>query len=147
MRRDPTEPEKRLWRHLSNSQLGGFKFRRQAVIAPFIVDFLCPAKALVVEGDRETHEAEADWRRDVALEAQGYRVLHFMNAEVMRNMEGVLTAVLEALQDAPDRWPNGRPHPYPYPKGEGLDQGATQSPSPSGEEFGVGSSRKRNARK
>jgi very-short-patch-repair endonuclease len=58
MRRDPTEPEKRLWRHLSNSQLGGFKVRRQAVIAPFIADFLGPAKALVVEVDGDTHEVE-----------------------------------------------------------------------------------------
>ncbi len=44
MRREPTVPAKLLWRHLSNSQLGGYKFRRQASLAPFIVDFLCPSK-------------------------------------------------------------------------------------------------------
>jgi len=48
MRSNPTEWEKRLWRRLSNSQLGGFKFRRQAVIAPFICDFLCPSRAFIV---------------------------------------------------------------------------------------------------
>jgi very-short-patch-repair endonuclease len=63
MRRQPTEPEKRLWRHLSNSQLGGYKFRRQATIEPFIADFLCPAKGLVVEVDGETHAHWADERR------------------------------------------------------------------------------------
>jgi very-short-patch-repair endonuclease len=59
MRNTPTEPEKRLWRHLSNSQLG-YKFRRQSVIGHYIVDFLCPAKALIVEVDGDTHDAEAD---------------------------------------------------------------------------------------
>jgi very-short-patch-repair endonuclease len=137
---DPTEPEKRLWRHLSNSQLGGFKFRRQAVIAPFIVDFLCPAKALVVEVDGDTHEVEADWRRDAVLESQGYRVVRFSNTDVMGNMEGVLVTILAALNDAPDRWPNGRPHPNPSPEGEGLVRTSPGSPSPSGEGFGVGPS-------
>jgi hypothetical protein len=32
MRRNPTEPEKRLWRNLSNSQFERLKFRRQEVI-------------------------------------------------------------------------------------------------------------------
>jgi very-short-patch-repair endonuclease len=143
MRRTPTEPENRLWRNLSNAQLAGFKFRRQAVIAPFIVDFLCPAKALIVEVDGDTHEPEADWRRDAVLEGKGYRVLRFTNADVMGNMEGVLVTILDALRDAPDRWPNGRPHPNPSPEGEGL--GCAQpslSPSPSGEGFGVGPSNK-----
>ena len=119
MRRNPTEPEKRLWRHLSSSRLGGFKFRRQAAIAPYIVDFLCPSKTLIVEIDGDTHEAEADWRRDVALEAKGYRTIRFTNADVMGNMEGVLLSILDALHSAPDRWA-GRPHPNPSPEGEGL---------------------------
>ena len=135
MRRAPTEPEKRLWRHLSNAQLGGFKFRRQSLIAPYIVDFLCPAKALIVEVDGDTHEPDADWRRDMALEAQGYRTIRFTNADVMRNMEGVLTAILATATAAPDRWP----HPNPSPEGEGLKVSAPRaSPSPSGEGLGVG---------
>jgi very-short-patch-repair endonuclease len=48
---DPREPEKRLWRNLSRSQLGGFKFRRQAVTGSYFADFLCPAKVLIVEVD------------------------------------------------------------------------------------------------
>ena len=51
MRRNPTEPEKRLWRALSNGQIEGHKFRREAVIGPYIADFLCPQKALIVEVD------------------------------------------------------------------------------------------------
>lgn len=119
MRGDPTEPEKRLWRNLSNSQLSGFKFRRQAVIGPYVADFLCPAKALIVEVDGDTHDPDRDSRRDATLFDQGYLTIRFTNAEVMQNIEGVLQTILRALITAPDRWA-GRPHPYPSPKGEGL---------------------------
>ncbi len=54
MRREPTEPERRLWQHLRASQLGGYKFRRQATIGGRIVDFFCPLKGLVVEIDGDT---------------------------------------------------------------------------------------------
>ena len=120
MRRNPTEPEKRLWRALSNRQLDGHKFRRQARISPFIADFLCPQKALVVEVDGETHDVDTDRGRDMALGRMGYRVLHVTNADVMRNIEGVLTAILCALDQASNRWES--PHPNPSPEGEGLEE-------------------------
>ncbi len=104
MRRNPTEPEKRLWRALSNGQLGGHKFRRQAVIGPYIADFLCPQKALVVEVDGDTHDVEYDARRDQALTDYGLRVLRVTNPEVMGNLHGVLQHILAALHESPDRW-------------------------------------------
>ena len=118
MRKNPTEPEKRLWRALSNDQLKGHKFRRQAVIGPYIADFLCPQRALVIEVDGETHSAEADRRRDAALAARGFTVLHFANPDVMGNLPGVLQTILAALQSASARWDG--PHPNPSPEGEGL---------------------------
>ena len=87
MRRNPTEPEIRLWRQLSRSQLGGFKFRRQAEIGPFIADFLCPQKALIVEVDGETHDVDQDRGRDMALERLGYSVFHVTNPDVMGNID------------------------------------------------------------
>ncbi len=118
MRRNPTEAEKRLWRILSNSQLDGFKFRRQAVIGHHIADFLCPAAKLVIEVDGDTHEPEADRRRDAALASHGLRVLHVGNADVMTNIEGVAEAIRMALH-APAVRADG-PHPNPSPEGEGL---------------------------
>ncbi len=115
MRNNPTEPEKRLWRNLSNSQLGGWKFRRQQVIGWFIADFVCPSAKLIVEVDGDTHDAQADAVRDAALADFGYRVLHFTNADVMRNAEGVKVAILQALEHADG------PHPNPSPEGEGLE--------------------------
>ncbi len=117
MRRNPGEWEKRLWRELSSSQLG-FKFRRQHVIAPYICDFFCPAKSLVVEVDGDTHEAAADRARDAYLLRRGFRTLRFTNTDIRENMEGVLLTILTALTGQPDRW--SVPHPNPSPEGEGL---------------------------
>jgi very-short-patch-repair endonuclease len=119
MRRNPTEPEKRLWRHLSNSQLEGHKFRRQSVIGPFIADFLCPQKALIVEVDGDTHDAAKDRLRDDILAERGFDVLRVTNLDVMSNMDGAIQAIAGALNNAPDRW--HMPHPNPSPEGEGLE--------------------------
>jgi len=122
MRREPTEPEKRLWRNLSNRQLGGHKFRRQTTIEPFIVDFLCPTKALIVEVDGETHVAEDDAHRDAALAARGYSTIRFTNKDVMSHMDGVLTVILQKLESLPDRWGGSPDSPTPTPplKGRGF---------------------------
>ena len=118
MRQDSTEPEKRLWARLSRSQIGGHKFRRQSVIGPFIVDFLCPQKALIVEVDGDTHVAGSDVARNEALQQLGYQIIRIANHDVMQNIEGVCAAILGALEQAPDRWVG--PHPNPSPEGEGL---------------------------
>ena len=121
MRNNPTEPEKRLWRNLSNSQLLGYKFRRQEVIGRAIVDFLCPAASLAVEVDGDTHvDPEREARRDAYLNGLGCRVLHVTNPDVMRNMDGVLMVIAEALRGAES------PHPNPSPEGEGLKNVAAQ---------------------
>lgn len=120
MRCDPTEPEKRLWTRLSHSQLGGHKFRRQSVIGPFIADFFCPQKGLVIEVDGDTHDILADLRRDAALNRLEFTVLHFSNADVMGNLEGVCDMINRTLDQMPDR--RASPHPNPSPEGEGLNE-------------------------
>ena len=114
MRSNPTEPERRLWRHLSNSELGGFKFRRQEVIGRAITDFVCPSAKLIVEVDGDTHSDPArDRSRDAYLNGLGFKTLHVTNLDVMSNMEGVLHLIQQAL-GIPDS-----PHPNPSPEGEG----------------------------
>jgi very-short-patch-repair endonuclease len=117
MRRNPTEPEKRLWRNLSNSQVDGLKFRRQEVIGPFIADFMCPARALIVEVDGDTHDEAKDRLRDEELSQFGFLVLRVANADVMGNAEGVVEAIRLA---AAGRASRHMPHPNPSPEGEGL---------------------------
>jgi len=113
MRNNPTEPEKRLWRALSGKQVGA-KFRRQAVIPPYIADFACPALGLIIEVDGDTHDAPTDARRDDYLGSHGYRVLRFGNADVMGNIDGVYAVISDAVDAA------RAPHPNPSPEGEGL---------------------------
>lgn len=113
MRNNPTEPEKLLWRALSRSQIGA-KFRRQAVIPPFIADFLCPSLRLIVEVDGYTHNRAADARRDARLAELGYSVLRFTNAEVIGNIDGVFAVISETVEAL------RAPHPNPSPEGEGL---------------------------
>ena len=116
MRSNPTEPEKRLWRSLSNGQLEGYKFRRQQMIGWFIADFVCASAKLIVEVDGDTHEEATDRARDNALAKRGYRTLRVTNHDVMSNMDGVLTSISEALRKADS------PHPNPSPQGEGLER-------------------------
>jgi len=116
MRREPTEPETRLWQSLRASQLGGYKFSRQIVIDGAICDFVCRMKALIVEVDGDTHVAEADRLRDARLAKLGYRTLRFTNREVTDNLEGVLAVILSALSERVDRFT----HPNPSLEREGL---------------------------
>jgi very-short-patch-repair endonuclease len=115
MRNEPSEPEKRLWRHLSNGNLAGYKFRRQTVIGRYICDFSCSSNGLIVEVDGDTHDPATDALRDAALFREGYTVLRFTNADVMHNMEGVLETILMRARQLPQR----RYAPTPTPPLEG----------------------------
>ncbi len=127
MRSNATPAERRLWIMLAGSRLGGLKFRRQAVIGNFIADFLCPALALVVEVDGDSHDdPDRDARRDASLQAMGYTILHFANWQVMEQADMVGRVILETAAGLQLRWENGPrnanhdvPTPSPSPKGEG----------------------------
>ena len=99
LRRNQTDAETLLWRHLRNRQLGGFKFRRQHSFPPYIVDFVCIEKLLIVELDGGQHAlaVEADERRTKCLEQKGFRVIRFWNNEILGNTEAVLERILELL--------------------------------------------------
>lgn len=119
MRRQPTEAEKRLWRHLSNSQLGGHKFRRQSVIGSFVVDFCGPKTGLIIEVDGDTHvDEDADRIRSQALEQMGYFVIRFTNQDVIQNIQGVLARILEVAARLPER--RYTPTPTPPLEGRGF---------------------------
>jgi very-short-patch-repair endonuclease len=93
MRRDMTPGEQRLWRALREADLGG-RVRRQVPLGPFIADFYIPAAKLVVEVDGATHDdAAADARRDAWFMERGAKVLRVTNGDVVRNLEGVMTAI------------------------------------------------------
>ena len=96
MRREPTGPERILWRHLRARRLGDFKFRRQEPFNYYIVDFYCHAARLVIEVDGEGHAFQQayDNERTRWLESQDVAVLRFQNSMVRSNLTGVLAAIL-----------------------------------------------------
>jgi very-short-patch-repair endonuclease len=93
-----TYPERKLWYALRDRRLAGVKFRRQAPLLGFIVDFLCLEHSLVIELDGNSHidKFEYDSNRHTKIEAAGYRVIRFSNDDVLRDIEWVLGAILLA---------------------------------------------------
>jgi very-short-patch-repair endonuclease len=100
MRQSMTNAEMRLWQRLKKPGLEGLRFRRQCPIGPYIVDFFCPEKKLIVEVDGDQHGYDSvgcsDMKRTVWLETQGYSVVRFWNTEVFENIDSVCEAILAA---------------------------------------------------
>lgn len=98
LRREMTPEERLLWSRLRSAQLGE-SFRRQEVIGPYVVDFVCYPARLVVELDGSQHlNSESDRTRDAKLTTDGFTVLRFWNSEVRANLEGVLERIREYLK-------------------------------------------------
>ena len=101
LRKNSTDAERLLWRHLKTKQLLGLKFRRQEQIGYYIVDFVCYEALLIVEADggqhlegRENDEVRTQW-----LNSQGFRVLRFWNNDILLNVEGVLEVIRAGCLD------------------------------------------------
>ncbi len=113
LRREMTDAEKLLWRHLRMKQFEGYKFRRQHPLGPYIADFVCLETRLILEIDGGQHAemANEDTARTRWLETKGYCVMRFWNNEVLNNIEGVKQAIMATLL------PPSQPSPC---KGEGA---------------------------
>jgi len=92
-----------LWALLRSREWSGRKFRRQHEFGPYILDFYCAACALAIEADGGQHfelaGARADEERGRYLESRGIRVLRFTNLEILRETEGVIAWILQALEE------------------------------------------------
>jgi len=95
LRREATVFERKLWLAL-RERLPGLKFRRQVPFGSYIVDFASHRARLIIELDGEGHafRIEADAARTRFLEAEGYRVLRFRNAEAVENLDGMIDTIV-----------------------------------------------------
>ena len=94
-----TDAENRLWSLVRNRQLDGHKFRRQHPLGPFVADFVCVERRVIVELDGGQHADSAyDARRTTWLEGQGWRVLRFWNNDILTEAGGVLEVILQELE-------------------------------------------------
>ncbi|QDV55150.1 endonuclease domain-containing protein [Rosistilla oblonga] len=95
LRQTQTVSEGVLWSVLRAKQLCGLKFRRQHLIGPWIVDFACPQKMLVVEVDGVYHDGvvDEDLRRQQHLRSLGWQTIRFTDKEVEEDAEAVARAI------------------------------------------------------
>ena len=102
LRRDQTETEALLWEILRAGRLDGWKWRRQATVGPFIVDFLCLEAGVAVELDGGIHadQVEYDARREAYLRRHGLQVLRFRNAQVADDLDRVSWTILSACRES-----------------------------------------------
>ena|SRR5207302_6956523 len=116
LRLQQTIAEGKMWWLLRSKALDGFRFYRQFLVGPFIVDFCCRSHKLVVELDGSQHaeNKEYDQERTVYLGHHGYKVVRFWNNEFLKNPNAAMHLILRLLAS--------RPHPKygrPLPKGRG----------------------------
>jgi very-short-patch-repair endonuclease len=102
LRRNQTDAENRLWRHLRNRRLLGLHFRRQHPIGRYFADFACLELRLIVEIDGGQHAdplgQERDRTRTAALEERGYEVIRFWDNDVLRDTQAVLATIARHAQ-------------------------------------------------
>jgi very-short-patch-repair endonuclease len=115
LRRSETDAERKLWHFLRDRQLGGHKFRRQHPVGPYIADFACVERGLIVEldGGQHVEEQRYDARRTEFLVTRGFRVIRFLDDEALTQIDAVRESILRELESSPS------PHPSPRKRGEG----------------------------
>jgi very-short-patch-repair endonuclease len=118
LRNSPTPAEERLWHFLKAGKLG-VKFRRQAAIGSYLVDFVCFPAKLIIELDGPQHltpEAlEYDGRRTNWLASQGFHIIRFRNQELDDNIHGVVDTIASVLKGLEP--PKNPPSPALPPRG------------------------------
>jgi very-short-patch-repair endonuclease len=101
LRRQPTDAERVLWRHLRGRRFG-VKFRRQHPYLNDVLDFVCLEHKLVVEVDGSQRAgSHGDAERDRKLVEGGIRVLRFWDHDVLTDTTAVLDAIHQALNPSP----------------------------------------------
>ena len=126
LRKNMTDAERFVWQRIRYRQLGGFRFRRQAPIGPFIADFVCFEARFILELDGGQHatQVEADAARTRWLEGQGFRVMRVWNNEVFEDWDSVAEGIVTALTVPLT------PHPNPPPQGGREPEGGPERTAP-----------------
>jgi very-short-patch-repair endonuclease len=123
LRNNSTDPEKRLWHFLRAQKLRGHKFRRQAAIGSYVVDFVCFSAKLIVELDGPQHlepdAAEHDTRRTNWLASRSFRLIRFRNQELDENIQAVVDSIGCVLAELEGHTENP---PSPALPAEGREQ-------------------------
>jgi len=123
MRHSSTAAELAMWRLLRHRSLSGFKFRRQAPVENFILDFVCFERRIVVEIDGSQHaNSSLDAVRDTRLSDAGFQIIRYWNNDVLMRPTSVLEDIVARLTENegnPSPGSGLRPEPPSPARGEG----------------------------
>lgn len=110
LRSNMPAPELILWQKIRGKQLG-VKFRRQyAIEIPLrgrILDFYAPSIKLGIEIDGDSHFKNEESRKrelikdNELFENYGIKVIRFLNSDIMKNLDGVLTVISKEINPPP----------------------------------------------
>jgi very-short-patch-repair endonuclease len=98
MRRHSSPAHKALAERFAKADLGKYKFTRHAVIGSAIVDFGCPQLVMAVSIDEDGVDPAIATRRDKSLEAVGVRVMRVKAADILENIDAVLTRITAGMK-------------------------------------------------
>lgn len=105
LRKKLTPAEAALWSLLKGRQAFGLKFRRQASIENYIVDFYCPKYKIAIELDGEPHftqeQADKDQKRDKRLKELGNYILRYENLVVFDHPDFIFDDIKTLIQPPP----------------------------------------------
>ena len=143
LRREMTDAERKLWYQLRSRRFSDVKFRRQHPIEPYITDFCCLERGLVIELDGGQHNDDAtieyDHRRTAFLNSKGFQVIRFWDFEALKETDWVMERIWDALHPEDQEAPS--PYPSPAEAGEGKEIPCASEipfPLPSGERVSKG---------
>jgi MurNAc alpha-1-phosphate uridylyltransferase len=130
-RSTPTPAEEKLWTLLKTKELEGHKFRRQHIIGSYITDFVCLDKRLVIEIDGLIHQLpenkEADKIRTQWLNYIGFKVIRFINDEVLNKTDETIQTILIELNER--KGISSALYNSPSPHTAEQEQVSTEAPS------------------
>ncbi len=102
LRKNQTFAEQKIWSLVKGRRFHNLKFKRQHGIGPFIIDFFCAEKKLVIEVDGDIHAIELekikDLQREKYLQSLGLIILRYNNNDILNNLEGVLLDLEKVIQ-------------------------------------------------
>jgi leucyl-tRNA synthetase len=93
--------EQKLWRSLKSKALD-YKFKHQYLIGNYIVNFVCLSEKLVVVINEETLDFQevANVERAKVIIEKGFKIIRFNKEEILRNIDGVLDAITQELDES-----------------------------------------------
>ena len=104
LRKEATVSERIFWSRVRNNQIDGRRFRRQHPIGPYVVDFVCLEKHLVIEIDGSQHDEPEQKRKDDArtawLQSEGYRVTRFWAWDVTKDVDQIIFEIRLSLSES-----------------------------------------------